>query len=260
MDPGEEPKKLGFLKRPLTWVMAALFVISSSWFAYLYCVGVEKDSIEMEFAKALLQVGIISVAATLLSLMVFNHQRGADADQRARERREEERMRIAELRRSELRHHEDFLKGTLSRITTSYNGTKRARRKMRAMGLSHSSGHTWADVANYDACMAEVNDAQLELETIKGDVKTSEGSYSSASSLTPKLKSMEQYLGELIEEYETVRSRTDDIGIPLSKLPRFADFVGPSKGSNFESRYSDAHSAARAVIRSDLRALPSTLP
>lgn len=253
------PAKRSFWKNPLTWVMAVLFLICAGWFLYLYNVGVQKDSLDMEFAKALLQVGVVSVTATLLSLLVFDHQQRRNDDQRERERREENRIRAAETRKNDQRFREDFLKGTLARITTSYNGTKRARRKMRAMGLSHEPGRTWVDLARYDECMADVSDAQLELETIKGDVRTSAGAYPSAAQLAPQLKSMEQYLGELVEEYETVRSRAGDgdTATALSKLPRFADFVGPSGGSNFEKRYSDAHSAARSAIRGDLQSVSS---
>src|SRR5687768_9857898 len=189
-----------FLRNPLTWVMATLFIVCAGWFARLYNVGVEKDSLDMEFAKALLQVGVVSVTATLLSLLVFDHQHRRNDAQRERERREEDRNRAAETRKSDLRLRGDFLKGTLGRITSSYNGTKRARRKVRAMGLSHEPGRTCLDLARYDECIADVSDAQIKLETIKGDVKPNEGAYPTAAQLTPVLKSMEQYLGELIEE------------------------------------------------------------
>src|SRR3954454_8241264 len=107
-----KPKASGFLTTPLTWVMAILFLVSAGWFLFLYVRGVAKDSLDMEFAKALLQVGVVSVAGTLLSVLVFDHQRRStirkDADAVAAK---------------QLRFREDLLKGTLARITAVYNDT-----------------------------------------------------------------------------------------------------------------------------------------
>jgi hypothetical protein len=223
--------------------MVALFIISGVWFAYLYQHGVEKDSLDMEFAKALLQVGIVSVAGTLLSVLVFDHQRRSAANKEA----------VAAAEKQQ-QFRDDALKGTLGRITSAYNATKRARRTVRALGLRKMVGKVLLRLDRYDECMADVNDAQLELEAIKSDVKTSRTLYPSSTKLSAALKSMEQYLGALIEEYETVRSRlNDDVSeLALAKVPRFGDFIGPSSGSEFLKEFSGGHDAARAAIRDDL--------
>lgn len=223
--------------------MAALFVISAAWFVYLYQHGVEKDSLDMEFAKALLQVGIVSVAGTLLSVLVFDHQRRSTATKEA-----------AAAADKQQQFRDDILKGTLGRITTAYNSTKRARRTVRALGLQRAGSNALLRLDRYDECMADVSDAQLELEAIKSDVKTSRAVYPSSAKLSASLRTMEQYLGALIEEYETVRSRLgDDVTVlSLAKVPRFEDFIGPSSGSEFLKKFSDGHDAARAAIRADL--------
>jgi len=223
--------------------MGALFVISAVWFGYLYRQGVEKDSLDMEFAKALLQVGIVSVAGTLLSVLVFDHQRRSAANKEA----------VAAAEKQQ-QFRDDALKGTLGRITTAYNSTKRARRTVRALGLRKMVEKTLLRLDRYDECMADVSDAQLELEAIKSEVKTSRTLYPSASKLSAALKSMEQYLGALIEEYETIRSRlSDDVcELSLTKVPRFGDFIGPSNGSAFSKEFSSGHDGARAAIRGDL--------
>ena len=116
----------------------------------------------------------------------------------------------------------------------------------------------------YDECMAEVNDVQLELEAIKSDVKTSKSAYPSAEKLSASLKSMEQYLGALIEEYESVRAGMSDgtSEFPLTRVPLFGDFVGPSNDSQFSKKFSGAHDQARAAIRADLLHLniPASAP
>lgn len=238
-----KPKERTLLTSPLTWVMGVLFVISSGWFVFLYVRGVEKDSLDLEFAKALLQVGVVSVAGTLLSVLVFDHQR-----------RSALRKEAATVAEKQLQFRDDLLKGTLARITAVYNDTKRARRTMRALGLRRVVETPLIRVDRYDECMAEVNDAQLGLEAIKSDVKTSRLAYPSADKLTSGLRSMEQYLGAMIEEYEAVRAGIPDntAEFSLARTPRFGDFVGPSKGSEFALKFAGAHDDARASIRTDL--------
>lgn len=229
--------------KALILVLGGLFTVSVGWFVTLYVRGVRADSLDMEFAKALLQVGVVSVAGAVLSILVFGHQRNLDRDQRERESRREAAERTEEL-----------LKGTLARITAAYNRAKRARRKMRALGRQRSGETTLISHAAYDALMAEINDAQLDIETIKSDVTTTRLAYNAPDPLISCLHDMEAYLGELIEEYEQSRSL---IGVSndttdLNKLPRLMDFLGPSKDSDFSRRFSDQHSAARASLRQSL--------
>jgi|SRR5437868_1222333 len=243
MQPETKSEEPTFLTSPLTWVMGTLFVVSSGWFIFLYVRGVEKDSMDMEFAKALLQVGVVSVAGTLLSVLVFDHQRRSTIRKEA-----------AAVAHKQLQFRDDLLKGTLARITAVYNDTKRARRTMRALGLRRLVETTFVRVVRYDECMAEVNDAQLGLEAIKSDVKTSRLAYPSAVKLTSGLRDMERYLGALIEEYETVRAGIADNTkeFSMAKAPRFRDFVGPSSDSEFARKFSGAHDDARGAIRTDL--------
>jgi len=249
-----EPGKRPWTRAPITWVLATLFAVSAVWFAVLYHRGVAKDSLDMEFAKSLLNVGIVSVAATVLSLLVFGHQRQVEREERARELRLEANQAAAESERARLTYRDDLLTRTLSRITNAYNNTKRSRRRMRALGRRVSLLGDSILLREYDACMAEVNDAQLDLEAIKSDVKTGRGAYPSAEALLSSLKAMESYLGSLLEEYEQERAKSMELDseAPLSKLPRLGDFLGPSKGSKFARDFSDQHAAVRAAIRGDL--------
>lgn len=244
----------GVTRKTLVAVLATLSVISTGWFIFLYVRGVEQSSLDMEFAKALLQVGIVSVAATVLSLLVFGYQHRAESDQRAREQRREQLRKTEEAARSLAQLRDDLLKGTLARLTASYNNTKRARRRMRALGLDHRNDGVFTRLRQYDECMADINDAQLDIETIKSDVKTSYQAYPSANRLVPCVRSMDEYLGELIEEYELTRGQADlnTSELSLVDLPRFADFLGRSKISAFYRKFSGAQAEARAAVRNDL--------
>lgn len=240
----------------LPWVLGGLFLVSATWFLVLYNRGVEKDTLDMEFAKALLSVGLVSVAATILSLLVFSHQRQVEREERARERRAEEQRQAIQDDRERLAQKAATLKATLSRVTEAYNNSKRARRKMRALGCLDRHGAIKIRLSHYDECMAEVNDAQLELEAIKSDVKTNAPAYGSVDALRSSLRSMESYLGELLHEYEGIRARTT-VGtelISLEAAPLLADFLGPASGSQFVSRFSNEYDRAREAIRAELLA------
>jgi hypothetical protein len=271
-DPSAEPlleetsgRETGSVLTPttaLTLFLLGLFSISAIWFAFLYVRGVGANSLDMEFAKALLQVGVVSVAAAVLSILVFGHQQRLERDHRKRESRQAALQRSAESLKAELTYRDELLKVTLGRLTGTYNRAKRARRRMRALGRRRSSEATHVTYAAYDRLMDDLNDVQLDLEALKSDVRTSERAYPDPPALTPALRSMESYLGAIIAEYEDTRSRCDpgDESADLESLPQLQDFLGPSQESDFGTQFSDQYSIARATLRSGLfhAALPPT--
>jgi hypothetical protein len=246
------------LREPLIYVMVVLFAISIALFLYLYSRGVRAGTIEMEIAKVLLQVGVVAVVGALLSLLVSNREQRLEELQQQREQNEADRVRAEDQRREDRRYREELLKATLSRITSSYNNSKRARRDMKALALDRSKEGVEVIVERYDLDMLALNEAQLELETIKSDVETAQYSFPSHAKLTPRLKTMESYLGEIITEYKEVRSANPSAKtIPLSRLGQLSDFLGEVKGSRFKENFSAGHDVVRQAIRNDLQALTS---
>lgn len=249
----------GSLREPLYWAMGMLLVASVSIFFVLYDQGIAAGSVEMELAKTALQVGVVAVFGGLLTHLAARSTRRADERAKEIETTKADRAKQAEAERVERRYREELLKETADRITTSYNRTKRARRKVRALGLDSIAKPTRVAVKTFDECMAEVTDAQLELETIKRDVETSAKAIPSASGIWQKLNDMEGYLSDLNGDYEDARSKVagDEGHVALTvELSNFVDFIRKGN-SNFKDGFAYAHKEARGLINRDLIELTS---
>lgn len=273
--------------------LAILFLASSAlfWLIYRqYEPPAAGQSLDFELAKALLQIGVVSVAAAVVTILVFDYQHRRQADQRqletdlarshnaAERERELEReegqrkvaevARLAEKERDRLRQDmrlkaeaaarradyvDELLKSTLTRITTSYNAAKRARRALRALARVKGDGATLIRVDVYDEWMAKVNDAQLDLEAVKRDVQVSKRAYPSPKDMADCVKRMEKYLRDVTREYEKVRCR-EDAGelIPLAGLDQLRDFLGQGETRNFRDEFTNQYAALRRTVRENL--------
>jgi hypothetical protein len=225
-------------KTPLFFGMGGLFLVCFAGLAIYYRNSGRESELDIEFAKAAVQIGVISIAGTVIDLLVAGHER--------------------RLKRQ--RYLEDLLKGTLVRVRMSYNRSKAARRKMRARGLIGVPPDCPVRLAGYDEIMDEVIDAQLELEAIIGEVETSCSTYPSVRRILSRLRLMEDYLGQLIKEYERERQKpSSEVGeLRLSALDQMSDFVAKAKRKpqpRFKTVYAVAHAQVRRAIQDDLREL-----
>lgn len=246
------PALLGLLA-----LLALLLIGSVAWFVQIYDRRPTNGTLDFEIAKTLLQIGVVSVAAALVALLAKHYERSVERQQRTRD-----------ANRTELRYREDLLKETVRRITAAYNQAKKARRKMRARGTNRSATPRLIVLAHYDECMAELNDAQLELETIIQDVRTNHEAFPSAKAIRAALKSMEDYLAELNGEYEKKRPRCgpEVTEVPFDEMEWMSDFTGKAKTrdaegnkvpSQFKRDFAKGHSEARKAINQDLLTLTS---
>ena len=240
------PKRLN---EPLFWLMGILFAVSVALVLFFWSKGVTKDTLEMEIAKVALQGGIVAVTGTLLALLVSRREDRVKTAQKALDEGREDR-----------RYREERLKATLTRIRSSYNNSKRARRNMRALARDRSKQPVVLDLKRYDKYMAELNEAQLELEAIVSDVESDKDTYASAYALLETLTNMEKYLCHIVSEYEEKRSGVgrDAVDIPLGKLTVLSEFLDHAEeGSPFKTDFSKGHHAAQEAILKDLHALTS---
>lgn len=206
-----------------------------------------------ELAKAFLQIGTVSAIGGTVSILTADFQR-----RNANRDKERDRERQAAQNRAE------FVKQILARITDSYIATKRARRLLRARGItppytgatdSPSAVHREA----YDLCMQALNEEQLRLETTAEEVETNADVFRESQELVGVITSMEKYLGEIITEYEQNRGSFagDPPTLHVAKLRWLGDFVGPYSGSEFATRLSAGHRRALVLLRRSLL-LPET--
>ena len=191
-----------------------------------------QGTIAFEVAKSLLQLGVVAVVGAFVSWAMTEYQ----------------------LAQSRYEYREELLTSTLSRAVAAYSRAKRARRLLRARSGAAPGGPGLIRLDDYDRFMEMVNDAQLELESLKGDVKTSEPAFASADSVFCFFKSMEEYLGKVVKEYEMTRHTIPDSNssVQVRQLEALSDFLGPANASLFKREVIDPYHKVQDFIRKDL--------
>ena len=231
--------------------MVAAFIGSISVFILMLSVGeVKPDTLQFELAKALLQVGLISAIGAALSLLAEEYQ---GEQRKAEKARDEKRLRQT--------YRQQLLMATFSQANAAYTDVKRARRLLR--GLSVVAKATDQPVSimatHYDEQTLAIIDAQLEFENLADDVRTNAASFTSAEALAEELDRIEDYLSELISEYED--ERRNFAGQPpqrsLDKLPHLENFLAsyrrePTKFQQGFQRLKKHHLKVKWLIRKDL--------
>jgi hypothetical protein len=194
--------------------------------------GVKPNTVPFEMSKDLLQVGIVSAAGAILSLLSYDYQQG-------RRRRE---------------NRDDLLKVTLARAAVSYNDVKRARRLLRARV---ATGQV-IEAAHYDTQFATINDAQLEFEMLIRDVETSAGAFTDAAALIKELQNLKEYLYKLVGEYSSQRGNFagNPEQLKVEALPVMQGFVALIKEGQPYSfdRVQKSFGSFQRIIRQDLLA------
>jgi hypothetical protein len=106
-----------------------------------------------------------------------------------------------------------------------------------------------------------INDAQLELENLSRDIKTSKQMFSDPGALRTALSKMRSYLGKLIKEYEKAfETLPRPTSFALTALPRLEGFTATSAKCDFKEQFSDPYREILGAIRRDLLPnLPNTV-
>ncbi|AZD54098.1 hypothetical protein [Pseudomonas chlororaphis] len=240
------------MKKRIASVLVGIFLLSVCTLLALYWpTGIEAN-IRHEIGKSALQLLVVSVIGTIISLLVFEYQR----ERQTIDRNAEQARQASEKKRDQQQKHfeyrESLLISALSRTANAYSRAKKARRVTRAhMTLTGTTRQL--SLAQYDSFFDLINEAQLDLENLKRDIRTIAKTLSAPENLIEKLNTMDSYLGELITEYED--SRQKFIGtlptLPLSDFPLLDNYVRPAN-SSFMSAMVTPYSEIQATIRSDL--------
>jgi hypothetical protein len=224
-------------------VLFGLFLTSAAllWFVLH---DAEANTLKFEIAKAILQLGVVSVIGAIVSLFTFEFQR-------ARQLADKER----EIDHKNLEYREDLLKSTLARMTAAYSAVKKARRLLRARAiLSRDRPAPCVLGKPYDSYMDVVNDAQLEVENLARDIHTSAPAFSDSKSLVAELYAIDFYLGTLISEYENTRGEFEgeEPEKALGELAALQEFIGRAKGGPFKEHVIVPYHKIQKAIREDL--------
>lgn len=214
-----------------------------------------QGTISFEVAKALLQIGVVAVFGAAVSWVMSAYQFEQARLDRTRERAHQELTKERDLERQRHEYRDDLLKETLSRAVSAYASTKKARRLLRSRVGSEGTGERRVRLTDYDWYMEAVNDAQLEFESLKCDVRTSSPAFSDGESIEAHLETMEQYLGRLIKEYEGNRhiAELESDGVPLALLARLTDFLAKAETKQgFKDSFIDPYHQIQGKIRKEL--------
>jgi Skp family chaperone for outer membrane proteins len=258
--------------------------------------GAQHDTLKYEAAKTCMQVLGVVLVGFVVSLATFTLQsnrarRELRADQIREElqheveRKREELQREVERKREELqreveRKREDWqrkveeardarqredelLNSTLSESMSAYHNAKRARRILRAQIWAQADGDC-ADPDVYDQQMAFINNVQLQFEQLKRTAPLCDGKRVNKTNMVNGFRKIEEYLGELIAEYESNRRKAAHVkgGVPVSDMPLLTEFLDPKSKrpfmENIAGPFHDIHNDLQRALLKPLE-LPSPI-
>jgi len=237
------------------FALLGLILVVSMTVLSVFFRGVEQGHLSFEIAKALIQLGLVAIVGTAISWCVSEYQHEQARMDKARDHKQQGQIRARELDRQRHEYRDDLLNKTLSRTVSAYASAKRSRRLLRARVGITSDAPGLLTIVDYDHYMEAVNDAQLELESLKGDVRTSSVAFSKSTEIAAWLKSMEGYLGSVVKEYEGGRHRvaTEGAGVRFDQFEKLCDFLGKAEsGNGFKEKVVDPFHFIQEAIRADL--------
>lgn len=273
-------------KRFNYWLAGIVFSAIAGLIILQNFFSLEKDSFGRDVGVALLQVVAVGIAGAVVSQLLSQYVNGrqrllSDMQQHqaqlllkqeqeiaAQARIEQQQRRQAEQERDEqrvvARNRNEIKKDLIRRVSHIYNEAKAARRMLRAKALSTAYNDKNVVNANlyikpYAQYLEVLNDLQLELENIKEEVrfnKTQLSFYAREAEIYAGLQAMEDYLGEVIGEYENSRTKFNDKAYaPYMDFDKLKDLLSTARvGSTtaFRTRFIDAYKQVIADLLDDL--------
>jgi hypothetical protein len=187
-----------------------------------------REQVGDEPYKFFLQFSLITVVGGLVST-VF-----------AELKREEE---LRETRRESVREFH-------GRALSAYNRAKRCRRLLPVEAFTGDPERPSVRVAEYRAAMTELEDVQLEFESMKREVAVAKNIFSHAENLQQSLSSMERYLRLVLLEFEAAKFSPSDAEISISALPKLWAFIGDQFIVSFSVPYDEVEAVfLRLILR-----------
>jgi hypothetical protein len=223
------------------WILfggTAIAILCMAGVLLLYLSRIKRsEELPFELAKALLQVGVVALAGAFISFVAGEYTR-----QRERQRQEAESRR--ERHRKEAENRDQFRRAMLQQLIDAYGAAKKARRILRAK----------RDVLIYDEQMMLISQVHLDLQTIEEQIDAAPYAFSNPDELTHHISEMTDYLRKLFYEHQDhfAQLTSDPPERTLDRLPRLADFVGPSEGSKFRKKFRGGYKHVLRAIRGDI--------
>lgn len=159
---------------------------------------------------------------------------------------------------SELKREQDtiearrqYLRTFHSTALTAHNRAKKIRRMLIAKAVFDSGGVPHVRQLEYDAQMFELQDVQLQLESIKRQARLARARgdvFSRTPNIELQLETMEKFLRKSLREFENFRFPAADSSVPLSTLPDLQELVYDGSSQMFVTSFSAPYDAVEVTL------------
>jgi hypothetical protein len=151
---------------------AAVVVATILFIVSCYIAWDARDKLAIEVAKSSLQFVIIVIGGAIVSTLLKSFEQAREASLRSVEQDRAESLKSVEKAREDAQTRSRLRTEFLDRLGEAYRSVKRARRALRAAGLTNKFGDTASEltedqIAVYFKEMETLNDVQLSLEGLK---------------------------------------------------------------------------------------------
>jgi hypothetical protein len=218
------------------------------WLAWEQTPGDRHEDLWIDVGGAGLQVGVVAVLGTILSLIVgwLDHRR--QGERKDLEDRRERAERKLERDRQEQRRRDEFRLRIFNDLVAGYNQVKAIRRNLRGLGLRRPPGELNAPQAEgLRTQMSELSEAQLSFEALWRELKTNAAAFADPDSIRPHIKTVEEYLHAIVKEWEKAGGAiwAGASGERVKDLARLQAFIGEK--TDFEAASTPMRKVQRLV-------------
>jgi hypothetical protein len=216
------------------------------------------EALGLELIKALVQVTTVLVLGQVVSTIVADRQHDRDVADRENE-----------LNRSKAAALTSLRVELLTRLSKTYTAVKRSRRLLRSRAMTvpwvqPPAQNTAVRREEYDEYMGDINDAELELESLWHQLRAASAELTEQATLVKLVKEMKNYLRDVLQQYELVRPTFEaNTTLPISafamaggKRATLFDFLSSDEHCGFQTQFVDSFHDAVYTLRKALLAGP----
>jgi hypothetical protein len=158
---------------------------------------------------------------------------------------------FAELKReSESREaRRQSLRSFHTTALSAYNRAKKLRRLITVLVPHNVNGTTYLRKKEYQALMTDLEDVQLEIESMKRQVGVAHDLFAAAKEVEELLRSMEKYLRLVLKEFEQAPFDDEAAEFKLSDFPQLRAFIDDTdQPDGFVAKLSSPYDDVEAIL------------
>jgi hypothetical protein len=192
----------------------------------------DKDSLDFEFRKQLIQFLVIISLGAIVAFLVESIR--IQAEQRARDRRDE-----AERLERKRQYEIDVVSSFLERLDSIYRRVKNSRQRLGFLGPH-------AEIRKVRKEMWRMRAEMEDLEQLDKDIEVQAEAIRDLVVVRNEVKIMDRYVGERWKEYRRIHDATGEE--PPSFGAKLSSFVADSAQGDFPKFASSYHKARRVLV------------